>query len=407
MRQEKTSPSKLYPNVASAVVEAARAIFEDGRYADKVIAQVLRSNPKWGARDRAFIAENTYELVRWYRLLHESLGRVPQIQADWWALFGTRLLLAGQSLPPWPEFAGLDPAAIRERYETARRQRAIGESIPDWLDNMGERQLGSDWPAALHALNQPARVTLRVNLLKTSVEELRHRLLADGVTTTYLGEATLLVKERRNLFAIKAFQEGWFEVQDFSSQQVAPFLEVSSGMRVVDACAGAGGKTLHMAALMKNQGHIIALDTESWKLEELRRRARRAGVHIIQTRPITNAKVIKRLHGSADRLLLDAPCSGLGVLRRNPDAKWKLSPAFIEQVRETQLRILNEYALICRPGARMVYATCSILPEENERQIARFLDLRGRQFTLLRERHLRPQDAGFDGFYMALLERNE
>jgi 16S rRNA (cytosine967-C5)-methyltransferase len=279
-------------------------------------------------------------------------------------------LLAGQSLPPWPEFAGLDPAAIRERYETARRQRAIGESIPDWLDNMGERQLGSDWPAALHALNQPARVTLRVNLLKTSVEELRHRLLADGVTTTYLGEATLLVEERRNLFAIKAFQEGWFEVQDFSSQQVAPFLEVSSGMRVVDACAG-------------------------------------AGVHIIQTRPITNAKVIKRLHGSADRLLLDAPCSGLGVLRRNPDAKWKLSPAFIEQVRETQLRILNEYALICRPGARMVYATCSILPEENERQIARFLDLRGRQFTLLRERHLRPQDAGFDGFYMALLERNE
>ncbi|MFN0214707.1 MAG: RsmB/NOP family class I SAM-dependent RNA methyltransferase, partial [Saprospiraceae bacterium] len=203
-----------------------------------------------------------------------------------------------------------------------------------------------------------------------------------------------------------AFRKGWFEMQDYSSQLVAPLLAPQAGMRVVDACAGGGGKTLHLAALMENKGSLIALDTQAWKLDELRNRARRAGASNIETRAIENRKIIKRLYGSADRLLLDVPCSGLGILRRNPDAKWKLLPERIEQLRGTQQEILQNYSAITKPGGRMVYATCSILPSENQEQVEKFLKSgAGKGFKLLEERRIVPQDQGFDGFYMALLTR--
>jgi 16S rRNA (cytosine967-C5)-methyltransferase len=176
-------------------------------------------------------------------------------------------------------------------------------------------------------------------------------------------------------------------------------------MRVIDACAGAGGKTLHLAARMKNKGKIIAMDVEQWKLDELMKRARRAGVSNLEPRLIDSSKVVKRLENSADRLLLDVPCSGLGVLKRNPDAKWKLSEGFINEVRDLQQHILNDYCTMLKPGGFMVYSTCSILPSENEKQIQSFLKGRKGTFTLLREDHLWPSD-GFDGFYMALLRRD-
>lgn len=195
-------------------------------------------------------------------------------------------------------------------------------------------------------------------------------------------------------------------MQDYSSQLVAPLLAPQPGMRVVDACAGGGGKTLHLASLMENKGSIIALDTQAWKLDELRLRARRAGATNIETRAIESRKTIKRLYGSADRLLLDVPCSGIGILRRNPDAKWKLQPEQIDKLRATQQEILQAYAPITKPGGRMVYATCSILPSENQDQVEKFLNSEaGKSFKLLEERRILPQDDGFDGFYMALLSR--
>jgi 16S rRNA (cytosine967-C5)-methyltransferase len=176
-------------------------------------------------------------------------------------------------------------------------------------------------------------------------------------------------------------------------------------MRVIDACAGAGGKTLHLAALMRNRGRILALDTDETKLNELRRRARRAGVSdIVESRQITSSKVIKRLANSADRVLLDVPCSGLGTLRRNPDAKWKLSPESLDQVRTLQQDILSGYAQMLKPGGLLVYATCSILPSENQAQVARFLESRGDGFETVGERLLLPS-AGFDGFYMGKIRR--
>ncbi|MFQ3576652.1 MAG: RsmB/NOP family class I SAM-dependent RNA methyltransferase, partial [Cytophagales bacterium] len=180
----------------------------------------------------------------------------------------------------------------------------------------------------------------------------------------------------------------------------------TKGSREVDACAGAGGKTLHISNLMQNSGQIVALDTEEWKLTELKLRARRAGAGNIETRLIDSNKVIKRLEGSADFLLLDVPCSGLGVLKRNPDAKWKLKPGFLDDVRTKQAEILDNYCTIVKNTGVMVYATCSLLPSENQNQIERFLKTEnGKQFEKINEQILLPSKHLTDGFYMCKLKR--
>ena len=410
-----SSANILRPLLVRAVARALMAIFYEKQYADKVIEAALRENPKAGSHDRAFIAETTYEVVRYFRLYTEILGKTPQFEPDFWALVGIHLLVKSgpadetgtPALPGWREFQQLQPDQIRQRATGLQGIRKFRESIPDWLDTLGEQELPERWDATLAALNQPARVVLRANRLKTDRAALQTALRQDGVETTPVGEGdALLLTRRQNVFQNPVFKAGWFEMQDASSQLVAPFLAPSPGMRVVDACAGGGGKTLHLAALLQNRGSIIALDTMAWKLDELRARARRAGATNIEARAIESRKTIKRLYGSADRLLLDVPCSGLGVLRRNPDAKWKLQPEQISQLNTTQQEILQAYSPITKPGGRMVYATCSVLPSENEAQISRFLESpAGKDFTLLGEQRILPQDNGFDGFYMALMER--
>lgn len=393
---------KLYPNLLHAVANSLEEIFRHEQYADKVIERTLKSEPRWGARDRAFIAETTYEIVRWYRLLWTILGREPVRTDDWWLIAGIHFVLGGNALPDWKEFEGLDPARIQAAFQELQANRAIRESIPDWLEEAGSQNLGDRWAPILHSLNNPAPLVLRANRIKIDPADLRALLLRENVSTTPLPGDALVVDQRRNLFSLPSFKEGLFEVQDYASQQVAPFLDIAPGMRVVDACAGGGGKTLHLAALMQNKGQIIALDTEGWKLTELKKRARRAGASLIESRLIDSTKVIKRLEKSADRLLLDVPCTGLGVLRRNPDAKWKLSPEFLESVQKTQAHILQSYSRMLKPGGKLVYATCSILPQENEHQVTRFLE-NNPSFELLEQKHLWPDTFGYDGFFMASL----
>ncbi len=409
----------LRPLLVRAVAQALMAIFYEQAYADKVIEAALRQNPKAGSRDRAFIAETTYEVVRHFRLYTELLGRTPSFEPDFWALVGIHFLVRPivvgadpvnpliTTLPDWREFQQLQPGPIFLRAAELRTIRKFRESIPDWLDALGEQELPGEWDATLAALNQPARVVLRTNRLKTDRPALQAALLEEGVETVPAGDGdALLLVRRQNVFKTKVFHAGWFEMQDLSSQQVATFVAPAPGMRVVDACAGGGGKTLHLAALLQNRGSIIALDTVAWKLDELRTRARRAGATNIEARAIESRKTIKRIYGSADRLLLDVPCSGLGVLRRNPDAKWKLQPAQIDSLHTTQQDILQAYSPITKIGGQMVYATCSVLPSENQAQVSHFLDSpAGKNFRLLAEKRILPQDEGFDGFYMARLER--
>ena len=411
------TPSTLHPLLVRLVAQNLRAIFLENRYADKVIEQALRSNPKAGSRDRAFIAETTYEVVRYYRLYGEILGKTPDSELDFWQLIGVHLAFKNVELPDWQEFKSLKSPAFFTKIKywqgkvdeapDSDLSRRISESIPDWLDEIGRKELDQKWDETLHWLNRPAQVVLRTNRLRTSPEALQKALLAEQVETqTMPNSDALVLSARKNVFQTSVFRKGWFEMQDYSSQLVAPLLAPQPGMRVVDACAGGGGKTLHLAALMENRGSLIALDTQAWKLEDLRARARRAGATNIETRAIENRKTIKRLYGSADRLLLDVPCSGIGILRRNPDAKWKLQPEQIEKLRAIQQEILQSYSAITKPGGLMVYATCSILPSENQQQVEKFLSsVAGSDFKLMKERRILPQHEGFDGFYMALLSR--
>jgi len=394
---------KIYRNLSAAVVEGLHEIFVNKKYADKVIEKILKSNPKWGARDRRFIAETTYDIVRWYRLFKEISEAEEE---DFWKLLGVWCLWNNTEFPDWEEFEGLNRKKIEAGYDQAQSTRKIRESIPDWLDELGEKELGPDWDKELTALNEEAKVVLRVNTLKVDRKSLQKQLEEEEISTEAPAQFpdALILEQRQNIFTRQQFKDGLFEVQDAGSQLIAPFLKVEPGHRVVDACAGGGGKTLHLASLMQNKGRIIALDTEGWKLEELKKRARRAGAGNIETRVIESSKTIKRLENSADRLLLDVPCSGLGVIRRNPDAKWKLSLDFIDRVKELQQHILTDYSTMVKPGGLMVYSTCSLLPAENEHQVQTFLASHKEKFELLEEKWIKPSE-GFDGFYMALLKR--
>ncbi len=393
---------RLHSNTVYAVTNAIDEIFNQERYADKVIEKTLRSNPKWGARDRAFIAESVYEMVRWWRLIHEISP-----SDDLFHLFGTYWLMQGNELPDWREFRGIDPEEIKSRYH-AINDRATLQSIPDWLDDLGERLLGKKWDAELDTLNQQASVIIRVNTLKISKEDLMKRLAEEGIETFAPKgyKDALVLAKRQNMFRSPAFKEGLFEIQDASSQKVATALDVAPGMRVIDACAGAGGKSLHLAALMENKGRILSMDVEEWKLKNTKLRARRAGVSIIEPKVIEGSKTIKRLKDSADRLLLDVPCSGLGVLKRNPDTKWKLSPESIDKMVAVQQEILQNYSDLLKPGGIMVYATCSILPIENQDQIETFLASEpGKDYELIEDQKVLAHESGFDGFYIAKLRK--
>lgn len=393
-----------------AIFNALKDIFEKNEYADKAIEKVMRANKKWDVRERSFVADVTCDMVRNWRLLMASAGVEGKLtDKNLWMILGTYLVFDGYSLPESNYFKGLNEKKIISQLEKFHKIRKIRESIPDWLDVLGEKEIGKGWDKIIRALNQPPTVVLRANTLKITPKDLQKILeeeekITDSSLIMWSPDAVEL-KFSRNVFRTEAFHKGLFEVQDASSQMVSEFLNVQPGMRVVDACAGAGGKTLHLAALMKNKGRIIALDVKEKKLLELKKRATRADVRIVETRAIDSSKVIKRLKDTADRLLLDVPCSGLGVLRRNPDSKWKLNLEEIERVKTIQREILQNFSDITKVGGKMVYATCSILPSEGEDQVKWFLNLVGDKWNLVGEKRYSPEAYHADGFYMALLER--
>ena len=403
---------RLHRNLCFAVIDGLTLIFNEDKYADKVIQQLLKRDKRWGARDRAFVAETTYDIVRWKRLYAEIAEvKEPFDRDNLWRIFAVWATLRGIKLPDWKYFENTPTRKIKGRFDELSKIRKYKESIPDWLDELGEKELGKAvWTKEIAALNEQAYVILRVNTLKTTKEKLQSELFDLDIETEFIKDYphALKLKERANVFTTEAFQNGLFEVQDASSQLVAEFLNVQPGMRVVDACAGAGGKALHLASLMENKGQIIAMDIYDNKLKELKRRAKRNGAHNIEPRHIDSTKVIKKLYDKADRVLIDAPCSGLGILRRNPDAKWKLQPEFLENIKKTQQEILQQYSRMVKPAGQMVYATCSILPSENKKQVETFLTSEmGKDFTFVKDKSILSHKTGYDGFYMALLEKKK
>jgi len=393
--------------IAKEVFFAITDIFKHGIYMDKAIEKMMRKNKVWGVRDRTFASITTYDMVRNWRLLLSSANiQFDFTMIQFWRLFGTLVILKGEDLSDYRPLTDLPADAIAERMKKFKNNRKIRESFPDWLDTLCSRELGKAWDDIAVALNTPSVMILRTNTLKIEKEKLKEALIEDRVETVDVDMApdALQLVFSRNVFRTESFKNGLFEVQDSASQLVSDFLEAKPGMRVIDACAGSGGKTLHLAAIMKNKGKIIALDYKEFKLDELRKRASRAGANIIETKPVENLKVIKRLANTADRLLLDMPCTGLGVLRRNPDTKWIITEEAYNRVKIEQKEILQQYSQMVKVEGKIVYAVCSILPSEGEQQIAEFLAANP-NFELQGEKRYSPAQFDCDGFYMAKLVR--
>lgn len=389
--------------IQALVTETLSQVFIHNNRADRVLQRSLASHPALSEKDRGQIVDAVYDIIRYIRRLETAMemsGEPSAADPDRW-------------YDAWQLWRGLRPAAGEADSELVRRiespdlPRAVRESVPDWLDARGVAERGVTWDALLAALNEKPQLVLRANTLKTPAGPFFDSVRDSGVPWHPLEDApeAVVLEAFAPVFQWPAFKQGWFEIQDAASQMVAPFVEVRPGMRVVDACCGSGGKTLHLAALMRNRGRIIALDVDAEKLAELEKRARRAGATIIETRLITSTKIIKRLADSADRVLLDVPCSGTGVLRRNPDIKWRLRPEDLTRLLEEQQHLLSYYSRMVKPGGRLVYATCSVLPSEGEDQVRPFLQSFAERFSLVEEKRLDPHTFGFDGFYMAALQR--
>ncbi|MFC4687062.1 RsmB/NOP family class I SAM-dependent RNA methyltransferase [Epilithonimonas pallida] len=397
----------IHRNLLIGIHDALQeTFFQEKKYADKVIERLLKAHRKWGSQDRQTVSEIFYNIIRWKKRLEYYMGEGVKPN-NVYKLILAYLLWSKSHYKKFEEFDGIKIADILTKLKKGTvPTKAIEYSIPEWLAETLEKELGKNWEREMLALNEQAPTVLRTNTLKTTPRELIADLKDENVESFTIKNYpdAVQLEEKKNVFLTSAFKDGLFEVQDASSQKIGELLDVKEGMRVVDACAGAGGKTLHLAALMKNKGQIIALDIYEWKLAELKRRAKRAGAHNIETRVISDNKVIKRLHEKADRLLIDAPCSGLGVLKRNPDSKWKIDQDFIDRIKGEQQQILQDYSKILKKGGQMIYATCSILPSENNEQVKKFLE-NNPEFSLIKDEKIMPSE-GYDGFYMALIKRN-
>ncbi len=407
------------------------------RPADAVANDFFRNRRFIGSGDRRAVSERVWRVLRSQRRLAWWLERgggaatprlllAASLMLEGWTLGGVAQSFSGGQYGPvpllQPEFAALRPLEDHT-LNHPEMPGAVRMEVPDWLFPAIEARFGDETAAEMEAALDPAPLDLRVNLLKGTREQARDALSAEGVeaTPTPYSPWGLRIDGRRSVTAGPAFQGGLVEIQDEGSQLVAALLGAAPEMRVVDWCAGAGGKTLAVAALMQNRGHLVACDVSGPRLESAVRRLRRAGVQNCERHLVAPGdKWAKRRGGTFDRVLVDAPCTGTGTWRRNPDARLRLRELDLAELLPKQAMILDAASRLVRIGGRLVYATCSLLPDENEGQVERFLE-RHQEFSQIPLSEAWPLDGpppcpgpalsltprrhGTDGFYGAVLER--
>ncbi len=388
------------------------------------LAQTFRKETWIGAHERRFVSETLYGLVRHLRRVDLALERARRVKKpprDLERLLA--LLVLEKLIDParaakvvdeldWTAVAGVDAAIAGERRIDKRI--ALAHSLPDWLAARLVADWGDEAEPLAAALNGRAPMTVRANTLVTTREALQQELAKEGLAAEpgRWSDTALVVTSRTNLFASAAFKRGAFEAQDEGSQLLAEL--ATPGKLVIDYCAGAGGKTLAIAARLANRGRIIATDVDTHKLEELRRRARRAGVSNVQAMGVDDPQ-LDALRGKADVVFVDAPCSGIGALRRNPEARWRLREQDIAGFAAKQREIMASALQLGAPGARVVYATCSLLAEENERvaeslpcdplPLADVLGGRGKDVSRGEAFTVTPHQHGTDGFFARTLRK--
>ncbi len=394
--------------------------------ADAVVSAFFRQHRTLGSRERHALAETVYALLRerllWQNMAQSGFGPLERrLVILAWA--GQQALLRAALAPDelrWLESThGTDRSTLPER---------LRHNLPDWLAQALKPALGDDFWPLVESLNRPAGLDLRVNTQKAKREEIQATLAAAGIETQPTPHSPwgLRIAGKPALHKMDCFVSGQIEVQDEGSQLLALLTEAKRSEMVVDFCAGAGGKTLALGAMMRNTGRLYAFDVSAYRLDALKPRLARSGLSNVYPAGISHERDerVKRLSGKIDRVLVDAPCSGLGTLRRNPDMKWRQSPAAVEELVLKQKAILHSAARLLKPGGRLVYATCSLLTAENE-DVARAFTAEHDEFNvvpvadiltrqkvataadLCQDEFLRlwPHRHGTDGFFAAAWER--
>jgi 16S rRNA (cytosine967-C5)-methyltransferase len=425
----------------AAAIDILGAAENGGAPAEDIAAEYFRRRRYIGAKDRAAVSGHVYAVLRhrarldwWIRRQGAAPGARTRVLAelllvDGWKPEAVAAACDGDRFRP-PPLAPVEARLVRDLAGRTlghpEMPRAVAADLPDWLEPYFLQVFGRDFEHQMAALNQPAPMDLRVNLLKADRDGARQALRAEGIAAepTPWSPIGLRVAQRAPLAGTAAFKEGLIEVQDEAGQLAALLVGARPSMRVVDYCAGAGGKTLALAAAMGNRGRLVAGDVSAARLERAAPRLRRAGVQIAERRVLARAHDpwVKHHKASFDRVLVDAPCLGTGTWRRNPAEKWRATPAQLAELLSRQQQIMRDAARLVRPGGRIVYATCSLLAEENEAQAEDFLAAApdfaplpaarawaetlgtappcgGRYLFLTPARH------GTDGFFVALFER--
>ncbi|MFA7269297.1 MAG: RsmB/NOP family class I SAM-dependent RNA methyltransferase [Sterolibacterium sp.] len=426
-----TIATRITPAMIDHACEALARLFDFTHPADAVLSAYFREHRALGGRERGFVAETCYAVLRHKRLLEKLVQ--PRNSARWLVL-ASLLRFSGVAQRQLGELvSAAEKDWLLEFKSRPEPELSLADQadLPDWL----VEKLLTCWSttellALARGLNQSAPLDLRVNSIKAKREEVLARLKAEGIVAEACRYAPLGIRLKTKLALQKhpLYVEGMIEVQDEGSQLLGYLLAPKRGEMVVDFCAGAGGKTLLLGALMRSTGRLYAFDVSAKRLAKLKPRVARSGLSNMHPVCITgeNDSRVKRLAGKIDRVLVDAPCSGLGTLRRNPDLKWRQTPQGIGELTLKQRDILAGASRLVKPGGRLVYATCSILPEENEAVVDAFLaahseyrrlsasELLAQQGIMLdacgygehgQDLRLLPHRHGTDGFYAAVLER--
>jgi 16S rRNA (cytosine967-C5)-methyltransferase len=425
-----------------AAIDLLHEIHGGSAPADRATAAFFRNRRYIGAKDRRDVLDRTYAVLRRRAALDWWIwksGQKPQNRER------ARVIAALALLDEWTadrisgsfDGAQYHPDKLNEAerkilkavagkaIESGEQPTDVRHEYPDWIEPLLRARFGDRLEAEMRAAITAASTDLRANTLKASRDEAIAALKAEGISAmpTELSPVGLRVHGRPPLATLKCFKDGLIEVQDEGSQLVGLLADARPGMRVADFCAGAGGKTLAMAAQMKNKGKIVACDVLEGRIERAAVRFIRAGAHNIERKALSSERDqwVKRHAGTFDRVLVDAPCTGTGTWRRNPDAKWKLSPQDVEELTQLQRSILDSAWRLVKPGGRLIYATCSLLSEENEAQIAAFLaehadfklipiagiwaEAIGGDAPAADTLSLTPAQHGTDGFFAAVMER--
>jgi 16S rRNA (cytosine967-C5)-methyltransferase len=408
---------KIHQPIIDAVIVCLKAVFEEGKVADKEVSFLLKQHKNFGSRDRSMIAESVYDIVRWkYKYTHQLEMYNPAF-SKYKHLLLVSLLNRKYSIKN-PELFEVSPEEINALTKVTEQTIAvkhIEQSYPEDFYTFCLESIGEKWHELAKALNQKPSVFLRMNALKMpmingqpSTDAFIELVKKENIEAANTGtENCIQILSKNNLKNSDFYKQGLFEFQDIGSQAIGNFLfdsiaETSkiNDINILDLCAGAGGKTLHLSALLKNKGKIYATDYKASRLKNLQQRAEQAGCENIKIIDFKEVKQLKNL----DYILMDAPCSGTGTFKRQADLKYKITPEKIQEYQTIQASLLNEYKNLLQKNGKLIYATCSILPQENELQIQGFLK-NNPGFKLEKFKQLLPTEYDGDGFYMACLSK--